>query len=253
MIIPEKTPLRPLIEIKNLGTCFGPQVVHKNLNLSVYPGEVLGIVGGSGTGKSVLLRFMIGLERPQSGKIIYHTTPPYPQYQIGVLFQYGALISSLTVIENIMIPLRELAKISVEMAQELAMIKLSLVGLPPETAHKFPAQLSGGMIKRVGLARALALDPEILFLDEPTSGLDPISAADFDQLIRDLQQYLKMTVVMITHDLDSLLNICNRVAVLVDQHVITGTVADVSTIDHPWIRHYFQGVRGKRLFKGEEN
>lgn len=238
-----------LIDVKNLSTAFGSQIIHDKLNLSVYSGEVLGIVGGSGSGKSVLLRFMIGLVPPQQGQIVYHTTPPYPANQIGVLFQYGALISSLTVLENIMIPLREIAKLSLQLSEELALIKLSLVGLPLSAAHKYPSQLSGGMIKRVGLARALALDPEILFLDEPTSGLDPIAAASFDQLILDLQAILKMTVVMITHDLDSLLHICNRVAVLVDHKVIAGTVPEVAAINHPWIHDYFQGIRGKRLFE----
>ncbi len=242
-----------LIDVKNLSTAFGRQIIHDKLNLSVYSGEVLGIVGGSGSGKSVLLKFMIGLVPPQQGKIIYHTTPPYPANQIGVLFQYGALISSLTVLENIMIPLREVAKLSKQLSEELALIKLSLVGLPSSAAHKYPSELSGGMIKRVGLARALALDPQILFLDEPTSGLDPIGAASFDQLILDLQAILKMTVVMVTHDLDSLLHICNRVAVLVDHKVITGTVSEVAAINHHWIHDYFQGIRGKRLFEKEKS
>ena len=239
---------RTILAVSHLTTQFGKQIVHKDLSLMVYEGEVLGIVGGSGSGKSVLLKFMIGLVPPQRGKITYYTNPPHPSTQIGVLFQYGALLSSLTVMENIMVPLIESAKLSVPLAQDLAMIKLSLVGLAPETANKYPSQLSGGMVKRVGLARALALDPEILFLDEPTSGLDPISAEEFDNLILTLQQHLKMTVVMVTHDLDSLVRICNRVAVLLDQHVIAGSVEHVSKIDHPWIHSYFQGIRGNRLF-----
>lgn len=239
----------PLIQVHGLGTKFGKQVIHHQLNLDVYAGEVLGIVGGSGSGKSVLMRFMVGLEKPQKGKIVYHTTPAYPSTQIGVLFQYGALISSLTVAENIVVPLKEVANLPDELCQELALLKLEMVGLGTEAAQKTPAQLSGGMIKRVALARALALDPQILFLDEPTSGLDPISAAAFDQLIKELQKELGITVVMITHDLDSLVQICNRVAVLVDQKILIGTVAEVAKIDHPWIKNYFHGSRGERYFR----
>lgn len=240
---------KPILQVENLVTKFGEQVVHEDLNLDVFAHEVLGIVGGSGSGKSVLLQYMIGLNKPQQGKIIYHTNPPYPSTQIGVLFQYGALISSLTVLENIMAPIKEVAKLSESLTKELALLKLEIVGLPLETHEKFPAQLSGGMIKRVALARALALDPEILFLDEPTSGLDPISAASFDQLIKRLQEQLKMTVVMVTHDLDSLVQICDRIAVLVDKKTITGTVAEVAAIDHPWIKDYFHGTRGERYFR----
>jgi phospholipid/cholesterol/gamma-HCH transport system ATP-binding protein len=241
--------INPIIEVKNLKTKFGTQVVHKDLNLSVYSGEVLGIVGGSGSGKSVLLNIMIGLKKPQQGKIIYHTHPPRPSHHIGVLFQHGALISSLNVAENIMVPLREVAKLSPKLSYEIACLKLKMVGLPEETAQKSPSQLSGGMIKRVALARAIALDPMILFLDEPTSGLDPISAAGFDQLVRQLQKQLGMTVVMITHDLDSLVQICDRIAVLIDQHVITGTVNEIANTPHPWIQEYFHGTRGERYFK----
>lgn len=240
---------KPIIQVQNLVTKFGEQVVHENLNLDILSQEVLGIVGGSGSGKSVLLQYMIGLNKPQQGKIIYHTNPPYPSTQIGVLFQYGALISSLTVLENIMAPIKEVTKLSESLTQELALLKLEIVGLPFETHEKFPAQLSGGMIKRVALARALALDPEILFLDEPTSGLDPISAASFDQLIKRLQKQLKMTVVMVTHDLDSLVQICDRIAVLVDKKTIAGTVSEVAAIDHPWIKDYFHGTRGERYFR----
>lgn len=235
-----------IIQITNLSTSFDKEVVHHKLNLDVYRGEILGVVGGSGSGKSVLLRFMIGLEKPQSGKITYFTDPPYPSTQIGFLFQQGALISSLTVAENITAPMIEVAKISKSLAYELALIKLDMVGLPPNTALKYPAQLSGGMVKRVSLARALALDPEILFLDEPTSGLDPIAASGFDHLIKELQQRLKITVVMVTHDLDSLMEICNRVAVLVDHCVVAGTLEEVSSLDNPWIHKYFYGARGRR-------
>lgn len=242
----------PIIQIQNLSTQFGSQVIHDCVSLNVLPGEVLGIVGGSGSGKSVLMRYMIGLEKPQSGKIIYHTTPPYPSTQVGVLFQYGALISSLTVLENIMTPMREVAHLSDKLSQELAEIKLEQVGLPLEAGAKFPSQLSGGMIKRAALARALALDPEILFLDEPTSGLDPIGANAFDQLINRLQNDLKITVVMITHDLDSLIQICDRVAVLVDHKIFVGEINEIAKMKHPWIQDYFHGSRGERYFSEGE-
>ncbi|MCE3231294.1 MAG: iron transporter ATP-binding protein [Alphaproteobacteria bacterium] len=243
----------PIIQIKGLKTQFGSQVIHKNLNLTIYEGEVLGIVGGSGSGKSVLMRFLVGLDPLQAGTLIYHTSPPYPSSQVGVLFQAGALISSLTVLENIMVPLREVAHLSYELSYEIACAKIEKVGLPAAAAQKYPSQLSGGMIKRVGLARALALDPEVVFLDEPTSGLDPIAAAGFDQLIQEVQQELNITVVMITHDLNSLVAICDRVAVLVDQHVIVGTLEEVASADHPWIQDYFHGVRGQHLFKAGAN
>ncbi len=245
--------LRPIIEVKGLKTQFGKQVIHKNLNLTIYEGEVLGIVGGSGSGKSVLMRFMVGLEPLQAGTLTYYTTPPYPSTQVGVLFQSGALISSLTVIENIMVPMTEVAHLSYSLAYEIACAKIERVGLEAATAEKYPSQLSGGMIKRVSLARALALDPAILFLDEPTSGLDPIAAEGFDNLIKELQQELKITVVMITHDLDSLVVACDRVAVLVDQQVIAGTLKEVANADHPWIRDYFHGARGQHLFRSRRS
>lgn len=238
----------PIITIEGLHTQFGSQIVHENLDLTVHKAEILGLVGGSGSGKSVLMRYMVGLNTPQAGTITYYTDPPYPSTQVGVLFQAGALISSLTTLENIMLPLREVAHLSSDLAYEIACAKIERVGLPPETASKYPAQLSGGMIKRVGLARALALDPAIVFLDEPTSGLDPIAAAEFDKLVKTLQQEIHITMVIITHDLDSLAEICDRVAVLVDRHVVVGTVEEVASIPHPWIQSYFHGVRGKRLF-----
>ncbi|MBM3468695.1 MAG: ATP-binding cassette domain-containing protein [Alphaproteobacteria bacterium] len=244
---------RPLIEIKGLKTQFGSQIVHKDLDLSIFEGEVLGIVGGSGSGKSVLMRFMIGLEPLQAGKLIYHTSPPYPSTQVGVLFQAGALISSLTVIENIMVPMREVAHMSYDLSYEVASAKIEKVGLPLEAANKYPSQLSGGMIKRAGLARALALDPAIVFLDEPTSGLDPIAAAGFDKLIKELQKELNITVIMITHDLNSLVSVCNRVAVLVDHRVIIGTLDEVAKTRHPWIQEYFHGARGEHLFRARES
>ena len=238
-----------LVDIKNLSTQFGSQYIHKDLSFQVQKGEVLGIVGGSGSGKSVLMQFMIGLTRPQTGTITYHLGAPFTPYQAGVLFQHGALISSLTVLENVMIPLKEVAGLPEEVAQDIGMLKIEMVGLPLESAFKYPSELSGGMIKRAALARALALDPPILYLDEPTSGLDPISAAAFDKLIRHLQKQLKITVVMITHDLDSLVQICDRIAVLVDQKVLIGPLDEIQKIDHPWIRDYFHGTRGERYFK----
>jgi phospholipid/cholesterol/gamma-HCH transport system ATP-binding protein len=238
-----------LIDVKDLSTQFGSQVVHDHLNISVKEGEVLGIVGGSGSGKSVLMRYMIGLEPPQKGKIVYNMSGGFQQSHIGVLFQHGALLSSLSVMENIMTPLLEVAKLPHPMARELALLKIESVGLPVETAFKSPAELSGGMIKRAALARSLALDPPILFLDEPTSGLDPISAAAFDKLIKELQKNLNITVVMITHDLDSLVQICDRIAVLVDHKVLIGSLAEIVKIDHPWIKDYFHGSRGERYFR----
>ena len=239
---------RPIIDIKGLETKFGSQVVHKGLDLTIYEGEVLGVVGGSGSGKSILMRFLVGLDPLQAGKLTYYTSPPYPSSQVGVLFQAGALISSLTVIENIMAPMIEVAKLSYDLAYEVACAKIERVGLSSSSGQKYPSQLSGGMIKRVGLARALALDPEIVFLDEPTSGLDPIGAAGFDSLIKELQQELKITVVMITHDLDSLVAVCDRVAVLVDQRVIVGTLNEIANNKHPWVQEYFHGPRGQHLF-----
>jgi phospholipid/cholesterol/gamma-HCH transport system ATP-binding protein len=236
--------VNPIIQLRNIHTQFGKQVIHDKLALDIYEGEILALVGGSGSGKSVLLRLIVGLDQPKRGSILF----PQEKPQMGVLFQYGALISSLNVIDNVSIPLREVAKVSLELAQELALIKLALVGLEPHVAQKYPAQLSGGMIKRVALARAMALDPAVLFLDEPTSGLDPISAAGIDDLISELRQKLNITVVMVTHDLDSIAHICDRVAVLVDRHVIAGTIEKVACLDHPWIKSYFQGTRGRHLF-----
>ena len=243
----------PIIKIKGLKTQFGSQVIHKNLNLTIYEGEVLGIVGGSGSGKSILMRFMVGLDPLQGGTLTYYTSPPYPSSQVGVLFQGGALISSLTVLENIMIPLIEVAHLSYDLSYEIACAKIEKVGLPATTAQKYPSQLSGGMTKRVALARALALDPAIVFLDEPTSGLDPIAATGFDELIKEIQRELKITVVMITHDLVSLATVCDRVAVLIDHHLIVGTLEEIACTNHPWIQDYFHGTRGEYLFKARIN
>src|SRR5438270_3836346 len=243
-----------VIRVRGLVTRFGRQTVHDGLDLDVRRGEVLGVVGGSGTGKSVLLRSVVGLRRPQGGSIevlgrdVLHADEAVLralEQRWGVLFQDGALFSSLTVMQNIEVPLREHCPMPELLMDEIAACKIALVGLPEDTAEKFPAQLSGGMRKRSGLARALALDPEILFLDEPTAGLDPISAADFDQLIRDLKASLGLTVFLVTHDLDTLFAICDRVAVLVDKTLRIGTLAQHLQDDHQWIHAYFHGPRGR--------
>lgn len=243
-----------VISIRGLVTRFGRQVVHDGLDLDVLRGEVLGVVGGSGTGKSVLLRSIVGLNRPAAGTItvlgeevgrLDHSEWRHLQSRWGVLFQSGALFSSLTVAQNIIAPLREHTDLPPGLIAELVALKIRMVGLPADAAGKYPSQLSGGMKKRAGLARALALDPEILFLDEPTAGLDPIGAAAFDDLIRSLQQSLGLTVFMVTHDLDSLHAICDRIAVLVDKRVKVGTMDDHLKDDHPWIREYFHGPRAR--------
>ncbi|MGE0734941.1 MAG: ABC transporter ATP-binding protein [Alphaproteobacteria bacterium] len=247
-----------VIRVKGLHTQFGAQVIHDNLDLEVRRGEVLGVVGGSGTGKSVLLRTIIGLIPIRKGEI---TVLGYDIGRLndadktqllrhwGVLFQDGALFSSLTVLQNIAAPLKEHTKLPTAVIDELAGIKLQMVGLPPDAAGKYPSELSGGMRKRAGLARALALDPDIVFLDEPTAGLDPIGAAAFDQLIRDLQQSLRLTVFLVTHDLDSLVAITDRIAVLVDKRARVGTIQEHMKDDHPWIREYFHGPRGRAAIK----
>ena len=244
-----------VIRVRGLRTEFGTQVVHDNLDLDVYRGEVLGIVGGSGTGKSVLLRAILGLLKPAAGSIEVlgqdvRSLAPEARRQLerrwGVLFQDGALFSSLNVAQNVEAPLREHFRLSQRLMDEIAALKISLVGLEPSVGAKFPAELSGGMRKRAGLARALALDPEILFLDEPTAGLDPIGAAAFDQLIRTLRDALDLTVVMVTHDLDSLQAICDRIAVLAERKVlVVGTMEQMLAETHPWIRSYFHGPRAR--------
>ena len=245
----------PIIEVKGLKTQFGAQVVHDNLDLAVRAGEVIGVVGGSGTGKSVLLRAIIGLIRPTAGTIFVfgHDLARLPQAERrhherrwGVLFQDGALFSSLTVAQNVQVPLRENLDLPAALMDEIAALKIAMVGLPPDAGAKLPAELSGGMRKRAGLARALALDPEIVFLDEPPAGLDPIGAAAFDQLIARLQRSLGLTVFMVTHDLDSLHAICDRIAVMADRRVLTvGSMDEMLRQTHPWIRAYFHGARAR--------
>jgi phospholipid/cholesterol/gamma-HCH transport system ATP-binding protein len=247
----------PIISVRDLVVGFGDRLVMNGLSLDVYPGEVLGFVGGSGQGKSVLTRTILGLVRKQAGTIrvfgqdrdaLAPAQRRALEQRWGVLFQNGALFSGLTVKQNIQMPMRESRNLSQKLMDELAMLKIELVGLKPDAADKFPSELSGGMVKRAALARALALDPELVFLDEPTSGLDPIGAAEFDQLIGTLQETLGLTVFMVTHDLDSLYAICDRVAALAEGRVIAaGTLDELLKSDHPWLRAYFHGVRGSRL------
>lgn len=245
---------QPVIRIRGLVNAFGEAVIHDHIDLDVRRGEVLGVVGGSGAGKSVLLRSIVGLNHPQAGsiKVFGQETAEGDgedlrglQLRWGVLFQEGALFSSQTVAQNIQVPMRRWTAMSEEMMAELAAMKLALVGLPADAGAKYPSELSGGMKKRAGLARALALDPELLFLDEPTSGLDPISAAQFDDLVRNLQRSLGLTVFLVTHDLDSLRAVCDRIAVLVDKKIKLGTIDSLSRDTNPWIHEYFCGPRGR--------
>lgn len=244
----------PIISVKELSTRFGTQTIHDHLNLDVFRGEIFGIVGGSGSGKSVLLNTLLGLCPLQQGtiEILGHRIKSLEEIEAlhlqshwGVLFQGGALFSSLTVGENIQVPMKEMEHMPDDIAYEMALIKLKMVELSEKDFYKYPSELSGGMIKRVALARAIAVDPEILFLDEPTSGLDPIAAEAFDQLILTLRDTLHLTVVMITHDLDSIARLCDRLAVLVDKQAVVGTLKALVNNNHPWIHEYFHGLRGK--------
>jgi phospholipid/cholesterol/gamma-HCH transport system ATP-binding protein len=245
----------PAIEVHGLVNAFGDRVVHDHLDLTVERGEVMGVVGGSGAGKSVLLNTIIGLRRPQAGQVrIFGIDLEHASRRSweeinrswGVLFQQGALFTNLDVLDNVAAPMFEHTRLPKREIYELAELKIALVGLPPQAARQKPAELSGGMRKRAGLARALALDPELLFLDEPTSGLDPIGAAAFDALIKDLSDSLDLTVFMITHDLDTLYEITDRVAVLADKKIVAAApVRELEKSDHPWIREYFLGPRGR--------
>ncbi|MBN9600126.1 MAG: ABC transporter ATP-binding protein [Afipia sp.] len=247
----------PIIRVRDLTVGFEDRLILENLDLDVKRGEILGFVGASGAGKSVLTRTIIGLMPKRSGTIevfgVNMNEASEEQRRAverrwGVLFQHGALFSSLTVRQNIQFPVREFMKVSERLLDEIAIAKLAMVGLKPEVADRFPSELSGGMIKRVALARALALDPEIVFLDEPTSGLDPISAGDFDELVMTLQRTLGLTVFMVTHDLDSLKTACNRIAVLGDRKVLlVGTMNDMLASQHPWLQAYFHGKRARAV------
>ncbi len=250
--------------IRGLVNKFGDAVIHDGLDLDVRSGEILGVVGGSGTGKSVLMRSIIGLQIPDAGEIeVYGKTLSEIadeeesrdlRRRWGVMFQGGALFSTLSVAENIQVPLREYyPRLDQKLLDEIAAYKVAMVGLPSDAGPKYPAELSGGMVKRAGLARALALDPALLFLDEPTAGLDPIGAAKFDELIRELADTMGLTVFLITHDLDSLYATCDRVAVLAEKKVIAiGTIPELLATEHPWIQDYFNGPRGRAAAGGNQ-
>ncbi|MCA1248817.1 ABC transporter ATP-binding protein [Massilia sp. MS-15] len=249
----------PVVEIRNLWTRFGRTVVHQDLSLDIYAGEILSIVGGSGTGKTVLLRQMLGLERPSQGSVkvfgedISQAKPDQLQHMRnhwGMLFQQGALYSALTVFDNIALPMRELRALPEDVIRDAVLLKMDMVGLGPEHANKMPSDLSGGMIKRAALARALALEPRLLFLDEPTAGLDPDLSDAFVSLIQTLHSELKLTVVMVTHDLDTLFALSSRIAVLAEKHVLAvGPACDVLRVQHPFIKHFFLGPRGQRALE----
>ena len=251
----------PIVEVQGLVNRFGSQIVHDGLDMTVLRGEVFGIVGGSGSGKSVLLRSILGLQRPQAGEVrlmgraLKERTPgelKEIKSGYGVTFQEGALFSALTVLQNVQLPMLEHLSLNPHALEELALLKVRLVGLPDEAARKYPAQLSGGMIKRAALARALALDPALLMLDEPTAGLDPISAAAFDELLMDLREQLGLTVIMITHDLDTIFRTCNRVGVIIDRKMTSDTLANITANPHPWIQAYFHGERAVRFGAGKD-
>ncbi len=250
-----------VIRVSGLQNSFGEQVVHKDVNIEVRAGEILGVVGGSGTGKSVLMRSILGLQTPDAGEIevfgervdaLDDAQAKDLRRRWGVLFQDGALFSSLTVTENIEVPMREFYALPPELMDQIAGYKIAMVGLPPLAGPKLPSELSGGMRKRAGLARALALDPALLFLDEPTAGLDPIGAAAFDTLIKTLRDTMQFTVFLITHDLDTLHAICDRIAVIADGVVLTvGTIPELLAFDHPWVQEYFRGPRGRAALGAE--
>jgi len=249
----------PIIEVRNLWSKFGRQVVHRDINLTVYRGEIISLVGGSGSGKTVLLRQMLGLEKPGRGEVCVfgrtlHEGDVNAMRELrnrwGVLFQHGALFSALNVFDNIAMPLRELKTLDEAVIRELVLLKLSMVSIEPKHADKMPAELSGGMVKRVALARALALEPELLFLDEPTAGLDPDRSESFVKLIQGLHRELNLTVVMITHDLDTVVALSDRVTVLADHKLVAvGSVDEVAATDHPFVRNFFQGERGRRAIE----
>ncbi|QPC87958.1 ATP-binding cassette domain-containing protein [Mesorhizobium sp. NBSH29] len=252
-----------VLSARDITVAFDDKVVLDNLSLDIYRGEILGFVGASGAGKSVLLRTILGLNRKRGGTIQLFGIDVDKandlermriDMRLGVLFQHGALFSSLTVQENVQVPMREYLDLPKKLMDELALLKIELVGLPRDAALKFPSELSGGMIKRAALARALALDPDIVFLDEPTSGLDPIGAADFDELVAKLRDTMGLTVYMVTHDLDSLFSVCDRIAVLGNKKVLVeGTVQDMLASEEPWVKSYFRGKRARQLDMSARN
>jgi phospholipid/cholesterol/gamma-HCH transport system ATP-binding protein len=256
---PEEEVGAAVVQVRNLWTRFGRTVVHQDLNLDIYAGEILSIVGGSGTGKTVLLRQMLGLERPSSGSVtvfgedVSSAMPEDLQRMRnhwGMLFQEGALYSALTVFDNIALPLRELRALPEDVIRDAVLLKMDMVGLKPADAAKMPSDLSGGMVKRAALARALALEPQLLFLDEPTAGLDPDLSDSFVELIQTLHRELRLTVVMVTHDLDTLFALSSRIAVLAEKHVLAvGPSCDVLRVQHPFIKHFFLGPRGQRALE----
>ena len=247
--------------MRGLRTQFGAQVIHDGLDLEIRKGEVIGLIGGSGTGKSVLMREIIGLIRPTAGRIellgqeigrLGDRALVELRSRIGVSFQDGALFSSLTVAQNVEVPLRERYRLAGPLLAELAALKVALAGLPPEAGAKLPNELSGGMRKRAGIARALALDPEVLFLDEPTAGLDPLTASGFDELVRSLNQGLGLTIVIITHDIDTLIATTHRVVAIIDKRCVSGTVDELRASEHSWLREYFAGPRGRAAWVAAE-
>jgi phospholipid/cholesterol/gamma-HCH transport system ATP-binding protein len=249
--------MEPAVSIRNLVNAFGSYRIHDQLCLDVMPGEILGIVGGSGTGKSVLMRSMLGLRKPQAGEVrvlgydVYSAEPGLQQ-RWGVLFQNGALFSALTVRQNVELPIALHSDMQAATRRELAQLKVRMTGLPLSALDKYPSELSGGMVKRAALARALALEPDILFLDEPTAGLDPIGATKFDNLVTYLRSSLNLTIVMVTHDMDTLFGICDRAAVLVDRKVVVGTLNEIVQSPHPWIQRYFSDPRAVRARQQEK-
>lgn len=251
-----------VLSVQGVDVSFGSKQILDKLDLNVYRGEILGFVGASGAGKSVLMRTVLGLNKNQGGDInLFGYDFPNASdderfaldQRIGVMFQHGALFSSLSVLDNIRVPMREYLDLPDRLMEELARVKIDLVGLPQDAAHKLPSQLSGGMVKRAALARALSLDPELVFLDEPTSGLDPIGAADFDELIATLRDTLGLTVYMVTHDLDSLFSVCDRIAVLADKKVLVeGDLSTMLASEHEWVQSYFRGKRARQIVRNDE-